>query len=94
MRQGNQLCPGVAGFGALEAGQGPAQGLFAEAHARLDRPVVGVGVPNGGGNDGDVQRDSLRRQLGIPDGFRRFLPLQIDAGAFEVIDQFRHPAFM
>ncbi len=87
MRQRDQPGPGIACLGGLEAGEGPAQGLFAEAQARFHRPAVDVSRPNGLSGDGDFGGRTHGRQPGEPDGFRRFVLFQMYLGADQVAGQ-------
>ncbi len=87
MRQCYQGCPGIARLGGLEAGQGPAQGLFAEAHAGFNGPAVDVSRPSGLGGDDDFSRWVDGRQPGEPHRLRRFVLFQMRLGTEEVAGQ-------
>ena len=89
MRQRYQVCPGVTRLSRLEAGQGPAQGLFAEAHTGLNRPAIDVGYPNCLGGDNNSSRRVERWQPGEPDGFWRFILLQMCLGTEDIAGQVR-----
>ncbi len=94
VRQPDQLRPGVAGFGTLKARQGPTQGFFTKACARLDRPAMDVGAPDGVGGNRDVGRAGDRWQPGIPDRFGRLCSFPVYADAHDIIDQVGRLAFV